>query len=400
MNDYLPLINPVMKYEWGAYGAIQELLGEKHPGQEPMAELWMGAHPKAPSMVEVDGHRISLNRLIQEHPQEILGASTAASFSNQLPFLFKVLAARQPLSVQAHPNADQAKAGFERENDMDIPLSAPNRNYRDANHKPECICALSEFWAMCGFRPPEEIADLFEKICPNSTADIVRQLRQPAGGRLKSFLSRLLQSNTADRQRLVDESLANTAANLEKNPVAYWIHCIAADFPDDIGILAPVFLNLIRLSPKDGLFLPSGSLHAYLRGTGIEIMANSDNVLRGGLTSKHVDVDELLRTLDFTSRQPEVIRESPLGMVESDYSCPAGEFKLSVLNIEPDSDFRSGEQRNVEILLCTEGAVQLVSLKDSGKSIEFTKGRSALVPASAPSYKLAGKGVLYRAGVP
>jgi mannose-6-phosphate isomerase len=404
MGLYLRLSNPVMNYAWGSFDAIHELLGEEHPGKEPKAELWMGAHPKAPSLVAVDGGLRPLDELIRDQPREILGAATAANFKDQLPFLFKVLSARQPLSIQAHPDAGQARAGFQRENELEIPLAAPHRNYRDANHKPELICALSEFWAMCGFRAPEEIADVLEQICPIGLADESKLLKHSgAGGNLKPFLTRMLQINPGERLKLIEEALGNTrknATDMASAPVAYWMHAIAADFPGDIGILAPTFLNLIRLEPEEALYLPAASLHAYLRGTGIEIMASSDNVLRGGLTSKHVDVDELMETLSFAPWRPEVIHKSLLAEAESDYPCPVEEFRLSELRVSPGTDFISRQQRNVEILLCTRGLVRLRSLQDTGETFDLPRGASILVPASAPAYQLDGNGVIYRASVP
>jgi mannose-6-phosphate isomerase len=364
----------------------------------------MGAHPKAPSLVTIDGGQRPLDELVRESPADILGPAVADRYSNQFPFLFKVLAARRPLSIQAHPDANQAKAGFKRENELGIPLSADRRNYRDANHKPECICALSEFWALCGLRPPDQIAVGLQRVCPDSFADEVTRLKHsPPREAMPWFLTKLLRRDRARRRQAIDEALETTAGKAEdpaKDPVAYWIHSLSEHFPGDIGILAPAFLNLIRLQREQALFLPAGCLHAYLRGTGIEIMASSDNVLRGGLTSKHVDVDELLKTVRLTPWRPELIRQIRLGDAESHYPCPATEFSLSVLHIRPDVRYRSPEVRNVEIILCTEGAVTLEALPDAGETIELARGTSVLVPASAPAYLIKGNGVLYRAGVP
>jgi mannose-6-phosphate isomerase len=404
MQRYFYLTNPVMDYDWGSYEAIQALLGEAYPAKRPKAELWMGAHPKAPSLVAIDGGQRPLDELVRESPADILGPAVADRYSNQFPFLFKVLAARRPLSIQTHPDTKQAKAGFERENELGIPLSANRRNYRDANHKPECICALSEFWALCGLRPPNEIAAGLQKVCPNSFPDVVARLNHsPSHEAMPWFLAKLLRLDTAQRGQAIEEALQTTAGGAEdpaKDPVAYWIHSLSEHFPGDIGILAPAFLNLIRLQREQALFLPAGRLHAYLRGTGIEIMASSDNVLRGGLTSKHVDVDELMKTVRLSPWRPELIHQVQLGDVESHYPCPATEFSLSVLHIRPEDRYSSPEVRNVEIILCTEGAVTLESLTSAGEMVELAGGTSVLVPASAPAYLIKGNGVLYRAGVP
>jgi mannose-6-phosphate isomerase len=403
MNGYFYLTNPVMEYDWGSHEAIQALLGEAYPAKRPKAELWMGAHPKAPSLVALHSGQRPLDELVRKYPEDILGSAVADRYSNQLPFLFKVLAARQPLSIQAHPGAERAKIGFERENQLGIPLTAPHRNYRDAHHKPECICAMSEFWALCGFRPPGEIAAGLQAVCPGSFTDEVALLKHsPAREAVPSFLAKLLRLDPPRRRQVIVEALAATASDAgdpENAPVAYWIHRLSDHFPEDICILAPVFLNLIRLKPAQALFLPAGCLHAYLRGTGIEIMASSDNVLRGGLTSKHVDVDELLKTVCFDPWRPQLIRPIRLGEAESQYPCPADEFTLSMLTIRPDAGYSSSAARNVEIFLCIQGTVTLASLPDAGHKVELKKGTSVLVPASAPAYLIEGSGLLYRAGV-
>lgn len=404
MENYFPLINTVMKYPWGSYDAIADLLGQKCPSPEPQAELWLGAHPKAPSVVETAGRSQRLDKLIQQFPREILGPTVADGFDNQMPFLLKVLSARQPLSIQAHPDADQARAGFENENSLGIPLDASERNYRDPNPKPECICALGEFWALCGFRPTVEIAGFLEKVAPVSLAEDIKLLNHQTGARaLPSFFSKLLLLERPQRAALIAEALAavdTLAGSSEMKSIGLWVRRIAADFPEDIGILAPAMLNLIRLEPGEALFLPAGSLHAYLSGTGIELMGSSDNVLRGGLTTKHVDADKLIQTLSFDAWQPEVLAPVQLDVVESYYPCPVREFRLSVLKVGPGHPFRSQAARSVEILLCTEGEIQILPAAGSADSIMIRRGKSILVPAAAPAYRITGSGVLYRASVP
>ena len=404
MASYLRLKNPVMDYQWGSYEAIAELLGQETPSRKPQAELWMGAHPKAPSLVETDGGRRRLDELIREQPQRILGSAVAADYQNQLPFLFKVLSARQPLSIQVHPNRELAGIGFEREHQMGISPDSPLRNYRDVHHKPECICALSEFEALCGFRPPGEIAGLLEKICPGALAGDLDRLRRPAEKNpLRAFFAKLLRLEKKKRSELIREALCNAEKNAgssDLGSVSYWIRRCCEFFPDDVGILAPAILNLIRLEPGEALFLPSGCLHAYLRGTGVELMANSDNVLRCGLTVKHVDVDELLPAVEFDSGRPELILPVGSEPAIGYYPCPAREFELSVLSVAPDRPIRGETVRSVQILLCSRGSVKLASVTDAADSTELDRGDSVLVPAAAPVYQLNGEGVLYRAGVP
>ena len=404
MEHYFPLINTVMTYPWGSYDAIADLLGQSCPSQEPQAELWMGAHPKAPSVVETTDGGKRLDELIRQFPLEILGPKVAAAFQNQLPFLFKVLSARQPLSIQAHPQAAQARAGFENENKLGIPFDAAERNYKDPNPKPECICALSEFWALCGFRPVDEISKLLQQIAPRELADELRLLNHQDGIRaLQSFFPKLLLLKKNRRSALIAEVLAGTeklCGSAEEEAIGFWIQRISADFPEDIGILAPALLNLIRLVPGTALFLPAGSLHAYLSGTGMELMGSSDNVLRGGLTTKHVDVEELVQTLSFGAWRPEAISPIQLDEAESYFPCPVREFRLSVLNVRPDHPFRCPADRSVEILICTRGEVHIMPADGPGEPMVIHKGKSILVPASAPVYQITGNGELYRADVP
>ncbi len=285
------LKNTIQKYAWGSPTAIPELLGEQNPSHEPRAELWMGAHPKAPSFVNFDGQWLSLTELIAKYPQEILGNDVALAFNNKLPYLFKVLAAAKPLSIQAHPSLNQAKEGFERENDRGIALDAPNRNYKDDNHKPECICALSPFWAMYGFRNIPDILALMGKNCPVGLAGELDLLKkQPDSRGLKRFFTDLMTMDSQRQKRVVDEAVQNANQYSDEDFAFHWMTRLADEYPTDIGILAPLLLNLIELKPGEALFLPAGEFHAYLEGVGMELMANSDNVLRGGLTAKHIDV--------------------------------------------------------------------------------------------------------------
>ena len=294
------LKNSVQNYAWGSATAIPELLGEQNPLGKPVAELWMGAHPRASSLVNIDGNWISLKKLIEKNPQEILGNKVANRFDNKLPYLFKVLAAAKPLSIQAHPSLDQAKEGFESENRRGIPVEASNRNYKDDNHKPECICALSEFWALCGFRNITDILVLMRKICPLGLAkelNLLEKFPNPQG--LKQFYTKLMTMDPKVQLQIIEEAQKNAQYHSDEDPAFRWIVRIAEEYSSDIGILSPVLLNLIQLKPGQALFLPAGELHSYLGGLGMELMANSDNVLRGGLTPKHIDVRELLKALNF-----------------------------------------------------------------------------------------------------
>ena len=283
----LELRNTIQPYAWGSRTAIAGILGRPGTSAIPQAEMWMGAHPKAPSQVRTGDGWQPLDRLIKRYPDAILGRGAADRFGTRLPFLFKVLAAAQPLSIQAHPSRLQAEEGFARENRAGIRLDDPQRNYRDDHHKPELICALTEFWALCGFRPRQELLARLRQVCPEGLAALLGDLEQngrPAD--IRSIFTRLMTLGEKRRRALVDEVLVRAGRRQDEEDLWRWIARLGRRYPGDIGVLAPVLLNLVRLRPAEALFLPSGHLHAYLQGTGIELMANSDNVLRGGLTAQ------------------------------------------------------------------------------------------------------------------
>ncbi|MFT5130484.1 MAG: mannose-6-phosphate isomerase [Rhodothermales bacterium] len=334
------LSNPIQTYDWGSSTAIPDLLGIPNPAGEPQAELWMGAHPSAPSRVDDQ----PLDALIAEDPQRTLGRD------GQLPFLFKVLAASRPLSIQAHPSLKQAVAGFARENAAGIPIDAPHRNYRDANHKPEILCALTPFEALCGFRSPAEIVAAFSELAIPELAAALQRFRANPGDFCR-FLESVLQLS------------------------------------GDTGHLCVHMLNRLHLQPGQAIYLPARTLHAYVKGTGIELMANSNNVLRGGRTRKHVDIPELLRVLDFTPSAPTVLCGVRNGL-ETQYPCPASEFALSRIDLA-DDHYVAPDLHGPEILLCTSGDLGLIS-----------RGESVFIEACAGPYELSGTGTAFRASLP
>ena len=392
--------NTVQKYAWGSTSALQELLGESNLAPEPAAELWMGAHPKAPSLVRYNGQWMSLADLIARQPQAILGSLVAKKFNHQLPYLFKVLAAAKPLSIQAHPGLEQARQGFEIENKNGIPLNAANRNYKDANHKPECMCALSAFWALYGFRKISDILLLMGSICPVGLGNELGQLKTDSdSGGLKVFFTKLMTMAAEQKKQVIDEVTHQIQQRREENSAYYWTARLAAEYPDDIGFLAPLYLNLIRLNPGQALFLPAGELHAYLEGTGIELMANSDNVLRGGLTSKHIDVTELLKVLNFKPRRIEILQAKHKTAAEKFYATPAEEFKLSAISVAAGDDYRTSGTQSAEILLCIEGEGRLEDDR-SHTGVHIKKGDSAIISAATGSYSVKGEGAFYKAAVP
>ena len=398
------LKNTVQDYAWGSLTAIPELLGQPVTGS-PQAELWMGAHPKAPSQVYHDGRWESLLQVIETHPAEVLGKKAAEKFGKKLPYLFKVLAAAKPLSIQAHPNSHQAKDGFERENRQGISLMSSNRNYKDDNHKPECICALTRFWGMNGFRGIPEITRYLGALCKDVLADEIALIKsQPNSQGLKRLFQSLLTLPAEKKLAAVSSAVSQAGSlmvpeDLPSDPVFAWIQRLHAEYPQDLGALFPVLFNLFSLEPGQALYLASGEPHGYLEGVAIELMANSDNVLRGGLTQKYIDVPELINILTFKAQAPAVILPRKCSEVEWVYDTPATEFSLSVISVSPKFYWISPEKRSAEILLCTRGQLVLESGPGADPVLLF-KGVSVVVPASLRQYHLSGSGMCYKASVP
>jgi mannose-6-phosphate isomerase len=398
-REILVLENPVLPYAWGSRTALAEFLGRTSPASGPEAELWIGAHPKAPSLVVEPHGRTPLDEVIAADPVPLLGAEVCDRFGNELPFLFKVLAAAEPLSIQAHPDQQQARRGWARENAEGIPVDAPHRNYRDPNHKPELVCALSStFVALKGFRPVEEIARRIDAVAGEALRpETARAARERSATALRGLFARLLTLDADERTPVLARAGDEARARRASDSAWDWVARLLERHPGDAGALAPLYLNLLTLSPGEALYLPAGELHAYLEGTALEIMANSDNVLRGGLTPKHVDAPELLATLSFEPRAPEVLRPVETGPGERVYRTPAREFELGVIEVSADRPFRPAPERGVEILLGLEGA----GLLTAGAAAEpLGRGRSVLVPAATRTYALAGDGRIARARVP
>lgn len=399
-NRFYLLKNPVQEYAWGSHSAIAELLGTRPDQNIPQAELWMGAHPKAPSLAKVDDAWVSLEKMIAANPDQVLGSTVASKFQNTLPYLFKVLAAARPLSLQAHPNLAQAREGYRRENELGVPLDAPNRNYKDQNHKPECICAMTPFWTLNGFRKITEILALAKGIGVRGLDEALRPLRdRPNSDGLRSFFFTLMTLSPELRKETAEEVASKAELFAAEEPVFRWIFQLAQEYPGEIGILSPLFLNLIQLQPGQAMFLPAGQLHAYLEGVGIELMANSDNVLRGGLTPKHIDVQELLKVLNFKARQVQILEPNMSQSLEHFYAGDAQEFVLSTISVSPTGGYESAVNRSVEIILCTSGSAEITD-SNSHQSMLLKKGTSILIPAAVHKYTVVGNAVLFKAGVP
>jgi mannose-6-phosphate isomerase len=360
----------------------------------------MGAHPKAPSLVDSGGKWISLEALIRRNPEDILGKAVVNKYGGRLPYLFKVLAAAQPLSIQAHPSPDQATRGFERENRLNIPLDAFHRNYKDDNHKPECICAMTHFWAMKGFRNIHEMLELLSIVSPiDLSVEMENFKQQPNSQGLRSFFKAIMKMDRQRQKRVVDNVAAMADKQDQDDHIFQWIVKLNNRYPGDIGVLSPILLNLVYLEPGQAMFLPAGELHAYLDGVGIELMANSDNVLRGGLTSKHIDVSELLNVLNFSEGETGPLPVAQINRCERIYESRAEEFVLSVIQVQTGITYDSQIDRGVEILLCTNGDSTIYDWHNT-LEIALPKGRSVLVPAAVKNYRITGDASIYKAAVP
>ncbi|MFE8599240.1 mannose-6-phosphate isomerase, class I [Archangium violaceum] len=392
------LDNVIQPYAWGSRTAIAELLGQPSPSAACQAELWMGAHPGAPSRVKRPAGGGSLLEVIRASPERELGEQVARRFGAELPFLFKVLAAETPLSLQTHPSLAQAREGYARENALGVPVSASHRNYKDANHKPELICALTPFDALCGFRSADETLALFDSLGVAALEPLLAPLRaSPDAKGVARMFEALMTLPRESRGPLVDAVVSACSAREGKGghfaAELHWAPRLGELYPGDPGVIGALMLNLVRLRPGEAIYLSAGNLHAYLRGVGVEIMANSDNVLRGGCTPKHVDVPELLRVLDFRCGPIGLVPAATTDGVESVYPTPTDEFRLSRFQLRPGVSARP-ERRGPEILLCTEGSARLSS---GGETLALPRGASVFVSAAEGAYTLEGEGVVYRA---
>ncbi|MCU1670181.1 MAG: manA [Blastococcus sp.] len=383
------LNNGVRYYPWGSRTVIPELLGQPVPADRPYAELWVGAHPDEPSVL-ADGR--PLNRAIDADPEVLLGAPVVERFGTRLPFLMKVLAADSPLSLQAHPTTEQAEAGFAAEEASGVAHDDPTRTFKDPFHKPELLLALTTFEALCGFRPVEESLHCLAKL---QLPELKPTIAALARGGLRTAIPQLLALTDKRRTALVS-AVARAAAGFvaahdpEFINTYRWAASLAETYPGDAGVVISLLCNHLKLEPGEGVFLPAGNLHAYLSGAGIEVMASSDNVLRGGLTVKHVDLSALIEVLDFTDGRIPVIHPV-LGPGGLRYPVPVEDFDLTRCQL--DAQAGTLTTAGPQVLLCTEGTAVLAS---ADGELALAKGQSAFVSAGAP-LSARGPAVLYRA---
>lgn len=399
----------IRTYAWGSRTAIAEFTGRTVPTNHPEAELWFGAHPGDPAFLQTDSGEVSLLDLVRGDPEGQLGPTVRAQFGDSLPFLMKVLAADEPLSLQAHPSSEQAVEGYTREERTGVPLNSPVRNYRDRSHKPELIVALEPFDALAGFRPVARTVEFLNALEVPALDPYVHLLAgQPDANGLRALFTTWITAPQPGLDVLVPAVLDGAINYLRSDATEFEFEAKAVlelgeRYPGDAGVLAALLLNLLHLEPGQALYMPAGNLHSYLRGVGIEVMANSDNVLRGGLTPKHVDVPELLRVLDFTPAPVDTLL-SPVDRdgFESTYRTPAGEFSVSVLALDGDDlghevDAPSPHD-GPQILLCAEGSAVVRAKADT---VTLNRGMAAWVSADDGPIRLVADGPtkLFRATV-
>ncbi|MGE5696427.1 MAG: mannose-6-phosphate isomerase, class I [Candidatus Sericytochromatia bacterium] len=379
----------VRTYAWGSRTAIADFTGRPTPTPHPEAELWFGAHPGDPAWLQTEAGEQSLLDTLGTDPEGQLGTAALDRFGERLPFLVKVLAADEPLSLQAHPSTQQAIEGFDREERLGIPITSPTRNYRDRSHKPELVIALERFEALAGFREVPRTIDLMKALAVAELDPFVTLLTgQPDADGLRALFTTWITAPQPHLDVLVPAVLDGAINYLRSRAADFAAEAktvleLGERYPGDAGVLAALLLNMMHLKPGEAIFLPAGNLHTYLQGVALEVMANSDNVLRGGLTPKHVDVPELLRILDFhpvaaASMRSETHCDGP----ELVYRAPAEEFAVSRLRIdgehlghEIDAAMRHD---GPQVMLCTSGAVQLHA---KSSSLTLDRGQAAWVPA-------------------
>lgn len=390
------LKNPIKNFPWGSRTAIQDYFGIDNSTSDHQAEIWMGAHPSASSSISHAGVDVSLCDVIAGSPDYWLGKGTKERFSS-LPFLMKVLAVEEPLSIQVHPAKKAAELGFAKENELGIPLEAANRNYKDSNHKPELVYALTSYLAMNGFREFKQIVANFDAIELPALKALYQPFRQePNPLTLAAFFAGILALEGEFKAQAISQ-LLKSLKTIDKEHFVYQASLLISRlhhlYPEDVGLFTPLFLNVIELQPGEAMFLDAETPHAYIHGLGVEVMANSDNVLRAGLTPKYIDVEELVKNTQFKPIAFEDLILKPVDkLAEREvYSVPVEDFSFDVLNPRNTMSLTTSSP---EILLCLSNQVTLITDMEER---ELCKGESVVLPASLGKYCISGTGSIARA---
>ena len=383
------LINSVQNYAWGSQTALTDLYGIPNPDNLPMAELWMGAHPKSSSKIEdASGNVRALRDVIEADKTALLGNAVADRFG-ELPFLFKVLCADQPLSIQVHPNKKASELGFAKENAAGIPLDAAERNYKDPNHKPELVFALTPFLAMNAFREFSEIVSLLQPVAGAHTA-IAHFLENPDAASLSQLFASLLNMQGDEKSHAL--AILKTALDSQQGEPWQTIRVISEFYPDDSGLFSPLLLNVVKLNPGDAMFLFAETPHAYLQGVALEVMANSDNVLRAGLTPKYIDIPELVANVKFVAKPaPDLLTQPVKNGAELDFPIPVEDFAFSLHDLSHTETTIA--QESAAILFCVEGEAVL---NKGEQRLVLKPGESAFIAANESPITISGTGRLAR----
>ena len=378
MNTAYKLQGIHRHYEWGGNAFIPQLMHVDNAIGKPFAEYWMGAHPSAPAMVENAEGLMALDQMIQENKVAFLGAKTAAQFG-ALPYLFKILDVEKMLSIQVHPSKENAKKGFSKEQQAGVPIDASNRNYKDQNHKPEVMVALSDFWLLHGFMPAIALKERLSSLAPLQI--LLPEFGQDDYAGLYSHFMRLDQTATDKILKpLLEIAVHEVAAGkVDKTHPHWWANKyyggIVPSSNIDKGILSIYILNIVNVPKYQGVFQGAGLLHAYLEGQNIELMANSDNVLRGGLTPKHIDIEELLQHIQFEPTYPSILKGDFTSSNELQFPCPVPDFGLTKITITPGETY-TNKTSSFEMFLVMQGDVQL-------DGMDLKPGELAAVKAGA-----------------
>ncbi len=399
LSHAYPLIPVFKDYDWGSVNALQQLTGKKELEGKPLAEMWMGSHKKGDGeVVLTSGEKIKLSEFIKTNPAGVLGERVCNRYDSGLPFLFKIIAAEKPLSIQVHPSKREAETGYNEEERKKIGIESPERNYKDKNHKPELLYALTDFHLMKGFMKLSEIEenimrycpllyDFYEKAAKGSNLSGIDKVRELFGIvlfadyiMLKDLLKQLLE-NTGKYTGIIPDTI--------KKFFSIYGH--------DRGVASPLFLNIIELKPGQSIFIPSGELHAYISGTGFEIMANSDNVIRGGLTSKNADAGDMLKIARFGEAGNSLVIPETRNN-EKIFATEADEFVFSVISLDKGSYDCDDSEKSLEIFFCKGGQCS-VSFHGETPPKEFCNGECFIIPACAAPYSIKGSSILYRAAV-
>lgn len=376
MGELFRLNNPIQNYAWGSHTVLAEMRGAPAPTAEPEAEVWVGAHPSAPSIAEYAGGKTALNTLVEENPQTFL-AEDRTSF----PYLFKILAIDAPLSIQVHPTDEQAEAGFEEENVRGIALDDPARNYKDRYSKPETVIAVSDVKILTGVREPAELKQLADGFNLPWLHEVIK------AENAKELLTSIIRLSEDDAAAAVQATVTAAASYLEQNPAddnllvtaAKLVAHVAGKYPGDRGLLVALVMNYLELAPGESAYTPDGQVHAYVEGTAIELMNPSDNVMRAGLTPKHIDTEELIRILAVDQGAPEIQTPAEIAPGIGRYAMWDERLSVTRIQVRPDAPVEFTFE-GTSTLLSTGGLVTITA----GEKVFEVKGTESVMHIGEP----------------